>query len=83
VGVLKRHGEKAHFACGTRYLERPGAIALFTPELPLRRGEFVPDSAIASCIRSGCFSGKRQFLNESIFAGLDEQTRRRLPTGDC
>ena len=51
AGVLKRHGEKAHFAYGTRYLERPDAIALFTPELPLQRGEFVPDSAIASCIR--------------------------------
>ena len=28
------------------------------------------------------FLWKRQFLNESIFDGLDEQTRRRLPTGD-
>ena len=51
AGVLKRHGEKAYFAYGIRYLERPDAIALFTPELPLRRGEFVPDSVIASCIR--------------------------------
>lgn len=51
AGVLKRHGGKAHFAYGTRYLRRPDAMALFAPELPLQRGEFVPDGAIASCIR--------------------------------
>ncbi|MCB1767514.1 MAG: HipA domain-containing protein [Candidatus Competibacteraceae bacterium] len=51
AGALKRQGEKAHFAYGTRYLQRPDAIALFTPELPLRRGEFTPNGPIASCIR--------------------------------
>lgn len=51
AGVLKRHGDKAHFAYGTRYLQRPDAIALFSPELPLRRGEFIPDGPIASCVR--------------------------------
>ncbi len=51
AGVLKRHGGQAHFAYGTCYPRRPDAMALFAPELPLQRGEFVPDGAIASCIR--------------------------------
>lgn len=52
AGVLARSGraldryEVLPFAYARSYLDRPDAISLFTPELPLRRGTFDPTSPV-------------------------------------
>lgn len=51
AGRLTDRGSVVTFAYGRSYLERPDAIALYLPELPLRRGEITPISGeIAGCI---------------------------------
>lgn len=51
AGRLTDHGPVVTFTYGRSYLERPDAIALYLPELPLRRGEITPISGeIAGCI---------------------------------
>ena len=51
AGRLTARGPVVTFAYGRSYLERPDAIALYLPELPLRRGEITPISGeIAGCI---------------------------------
>ncbi len=51
VGRLDDRGPVITFTYGRSYLERPDAIALYLPELPLRRGEITPISGeIAGCI---------------------------------
>lgn len=51
AGRLTDRGPVVTFAYGRSYLERPDAIALYLPELPLRRGEITPISGeIAGCI---------------------------------
>ena len=51
AGRLTDHGPVVTFTYGRSYLERPDAIALYLPELPLRRGEITPNSGeIAGCI---------------------------------
>jgi len=51
AGKLTDRGSVVTFAYGRSYLERPDAIALYLPELPLRRGEISPISGeIAGCI---------------------------------
>jgi serine/threonine-protein kinase HipA len=42
TGALIEHQEVVTFAYARSYLERDGAISLFTPELPLRRGRIDP-----------------------------------------
>lgn len=41
-GVLRRRGTRYVFQYGRRYLERPDAISLYTPTLPLRPGWIEP-----------------------------------------
>ena len=51
AGRLINQGPVVTFTYGRSYLERPDAIALYLPELPLRRGEITPVSGeIAGCI---------------------------------
>jgi serine/threonine-protein kinase HipA len=52
AGRLTRSGERIVFTYGTSYLNRPEAIALYLPELPLQRGRIQPLSGntIAGCI---------------------------------
>lgn len=51
AGRLTDQGPVVTFTYGRSYLERPDAIALYLPELPLRRGEITPISGeIAGCI---------------------------------
>jgi serine/threonine-protein kinase HipA len=51
AGVLKRSGDRLHFAYGRSYLARDDAIALSVPELPLQSGEHIPEYTLASCLR--------------------------------
>lgn len=51
AGRLTDRGSVITFTYGRSYLERPEAIPLFLPELPLRRGEIAPHSGeIAGCV---------------------------------
>jgi serine/threonine-protein kinase HipA len=52
AGQLMHSGERIAFVYGRSYLARPGAIALYLPELPLRHGRIQPLSGntIAGCI---------------------------------
>jgi serine/threonine-protein kinase HipA len=51
AGRLDRQGAIATFTYGSSYLERTGAIPLFLPELPLKRGSQPPlVGEIAGCI---------------------------------
>jgi len=51
AGRLDEVGAVVVFSYARSYLERAGAIALYLPELPLRRGTMMPQSGdIAGCI---------------------------------
>ena len=51
AGRLIDRGRVVTFVYGRSYLQRPGAVALYLPELPLRRGEISPRSGeIAGCV---------------------------------
>ncbi len=51
AGRLIERGPVVTFTYGRSYLDRPGAVPLYLPELPLRRGEFPPRSGeIAGCV---------------------------------
>lgn len=74
AGRLDRAGASLVFRYGERYLERPDAISIYTPELPLGRGELVPHGdAIHGCIAdAGPDSwGQRVILNELGLGGLE------------
>lgn len=55
------------FNYGRSYLERPDAIGLYLPELPLRRGEILPTPPLdmAGCLRDGAPDawGRRVIIN--------------------
>lgn len=50
-GRLDQQGDIVTFTYGRRYLDRPDAIALYLPELPLRRGVQAPElTSMPGCI---------------------------------
>ena len=53
AGRLETSGEIVYFTYGRSYLDRFGAIPLYLPELPLRRGRIRPPDGltVAGCIR--------------------------------
>lgn len=53
AGRLDMSGELIYFTYGRSYLDRPDAIPLYAPELPLRRGRIRPSAGltVAGCIR--------------------------------
>ncbi|MEZ5262481.1 MAG: type II toxin-antitoxin system HipA family toxin [Acidimicrobiales bacterium] len=53
AGRLRADGEVLTFTYGRSYLERPDAVPLYLPELPLRRGTIAPRPplAVAGCLR--------------------------------
>lgn len=52
AGLLEAIGETYQFTYGTSYLDRPDAVALYLPELPLEKGRRRPPSGmrVAGCI---------------------------------
>jgi serine/threonine-protein kinase HipA len=66
-GLITRHGERYIFNYGRSYLERKAAIALYEPELPLRRGAIPPLEGLelAGCLRDGAPDawGRRVIIN--------------------
>jgi serine/threonine-protein kinase HipA len=53
AGLLETSGEIVYFTYGRSYLDRRGAVPLYLPELPLRRGRIRPldGLTVAGCIR--------------------------------
>lgn len=75
AGRLDQAGASLVFRYGARYLERPDAISIYQPELPLEAGELVPrGDVIHGCIAdAGPDSwGRRVILNEMGIGGRDE-----------
>lgn len=75
AGRLDQAGASLVFRYGARYLERPDAISIYRPELPLEAGELVPrGDVIHGCIAdAGPDSwGRRVILNEMGFGRRDE-----------
>ena len=70
AGRLARDGESLIFNYGRSYLEREGAIPLYLPELPLRRGAILPEPGLtmAGCLRDGAPDawGRRVILNRTF-----------------
>ena len=66
-GLLTRDSERYIFNYGRSYLERKAAIALYEPELPLRRGAIQPLKGLelAGCLRDGAPDawGRRVIIN--------------------
>lgn len=86
AGRITRDGGRLIFNYGQSYLERPAAIPLFEPELPLRSGAIVPEAGLsmAGCLRDAAPDawGRRVILNRKFgqkgahvdVAALDELT---------
>src|SRR5690606_25739924 len=67
AGRLEFIGDLYHFTYGQSYRQRPEAVALYEPELPLRRGRIAPKAPlkIAGCLRDAAPDhwGRRVILN--------------------
>ena len=70
AGVLTRQGARFVFNYGRSYLDRPDAIALYAPELPLRAGplHLLPGLTMPSCIRDASPDawGRRVLINQHL-----------------
>ncbi|RFF28929.1 MULTISPECIES: type II toxin-antitoxin system HipA family toxin [unclassified Wenzhouxiangella] len=86
AGRIARDGERLIFNYGQSYLDRPEAIPIFEPELPLRSGAIAPEAGLsmAGCLRDAAPDawGRRVILNRAFgrkgqdvdIAVLDELT---------
>jgi serine/threonine-protein kinase HipA len=67
AGRVARDGQFYSFNYGQSYLARRDAMAIYLPELPLRRGAIAPDPplAMAGCLRDGAPDawGRRVIIN--------------------
>jgi serine/threonine-protein kinase HipA len=75
AGRLDVVGDVIAFTYGRSYLERDGRIALYLPELPLRRGRIAPlAGTIAGCIADAGPDawGQRVILNHRIGRGAED-----------
>lgn len=70
AGVLTRQGARFVFNYGRSYLDRPDAMALYAPELPLRAGPLplLPGLTMPSCIRDASPDawGRRVLTNQQL-----------------
>lgn len=70
AGRLVPHADRVHFLYGRSYRERPDAIPLYIPELPLDAEPIAPLGTlkIANCIRDGAPDawGRRVILNRKF-----------------
>lgn len=67
AGRIERDGNAHIFTYGRSYLERDGAIPIYSPELDLKRGAIAPDLPLdmANCLRDGAPDawGRRVIIN--------------------
>lgn len=67
AGRVTQHGDSYSFNYGASYLARDGAIPIYDPELPLRRGLIEPTAGLsmASCLRDASPDawGRRVIIN--------------------
>lgn len=67
AGLIKQDGERYVFNYGRSYLEQKDAVALYLPELPLKRGQIGPIEPLkfASALRDGAPDawGRRVIIN--------------------
>ncbi|WP_036291327.1 type II toxin-antitoxin system HipA family toxin [Methylosinus sp. PW1] len=67
AGLIEREDDRYVFNYGQSYLQRNNAIAIYDPELPLRRGAIFPNGmlTIAGCLRDGSPDawGRRVVIN--------------------
>ena len=77
AGRISRHGERLSFNYGQSYLDRPEAVPIFEPELPLQRGLISPAAGLsmAGCLRDGTPDawGRRVILNH-LFGRAGQDT---------
>ncbi len=70
AGLLSKQGQQLVFNYGRSYLARKDAIALYAPELPLRRGAIalIPGLSMPSCIRDASPDawGRRVLINRKL-----------------
>lgn len=76
AGRITQNGDTYSFNYGASYLRRDGAIPVYDPELPLRRGLIEPAAGLsmASCIRDGSPDawGRRVIINRLVGARAAE-----------
>lgn len=72
AGRMEQDGDRLTFNYGRSYLERPGAIAIYKPELPLQPGNQPPPSGLkmANCLRDAAPDawGRRVIINRKLGA---------------
>lgn len=70
AGRLYTEGDTLRFNYGRSYLERPNAISIYPPELPLQSGELAlpPGLSMPGCIRDGSPDawGRRVIINHML-----------------
>ena len=77
AGRLYTEGDTLRFNYGRSYLDRPNAISIYPPELPLQSGEsaLLPGLSMPGCIRDGAPDawGRRVIINH-VFGLKGRQT---------
>ncbi|WP_245798093.1 type II toxin-antitoxin system HipA family toxin [Chromohalobacter japonicus] len=75
AGRVTQHGDSYSFNYGASYLARDGAIPIYGPELPLRRGLIEPTAGLsmASCLRDASPDawGRRVIINRLMGGKAD------------
>ncbi len=76
AGRASRDGDRLFFNYGQSYLDRPEAVPIYLPELPLKRGVIAPEPGLgmAGCLRDGAPDawGRRVILNRLLGSGGQE-----------
>ncbi len=84
AGALDAVGERLHFVYGRSYLERPDAVPLFLPELPLVPGDQPPPAGLdlAGCLDDGAPDawGRRVILRRLHAGDARDLDTTALPT---
>jgi serine/threonine-protein kinase HipA len=84
TGALDPVGDRLHFVYGRSYLERPDAVPLYLPELPLQPGDQPPPDGmeLAGCLADGVADawGRRVVLRRLHAGDSRDVDTAALPT---
>lgn len=84
AGALDPVGDRLHFVYGRSYLERPDAVPLYLPELPLQPGDQPPPDGmdLAGCLADGAPDawGRRVILRRLHAGDSRDVDTAALPT---